>query len=210
MRQLETGRERAVRGALWIVSGACAFALGCGGGSRATKPTTDSPPPANAPVVADEGENHVDEPLTDATSPCPPDSPHCGDTTTTVPAPTAAAAPAPDVTLAPPPAQAKGAKLPTSPKPQAAAVPAASPAQIAHGAQIYNKYCDTCHPGGNADPDYGPKIRDLAWTVPRITALIRTGKGRMKPIPTKKISDTDLPDLLAYLVTLRAVAGVPR
>lgn len=203
---------------LWAVVGALAVTLGCGGGSSATKPTSQDAGPATAPIVVEENENHVDEPLTDATSPCPAGSPHCGDTAelpTTSTAPAAAEIPAtpgttttptaPGTTAAAPPA--RGGKKPVATAPAATAP---TPAQVAHGAQIFNKYCDTCHPGGNAEPDYGPKIRDLNWSVPRVTAQIRNGKGKMKPIPPKKISDTDLPDLLAYLVTLRAVTGVPR
>ncbi|MCA9600890.1 MAG: cytochrome c [Polyangiales bacterium] len=79
-------------------------------------------------------------------------------------------------------------------------------ARVAAGSQSYEKFCDSCHPGG--EDDIGPTLKDIKWSVDKMTAQIRNGSRKMKPIPAKRLADDKLPDLMAYLSTLNAVTGV--
>lgn len=75
---------------------------------------------------------------------------------------------------------------------------------IARGTAVFEKYCDSCHPGGGED--IGPTLLEIKWTSDRMVEQIRKGSKKMKPIPPKRLSDEKLQDLMAYLATIGSVA----
>jgi len=77
------------------------------------------------------------------------------------------------------------------------------PQLVAAGQASFDRVCGTCHPGG--DEDIGPSIKDKHLTAERVTEQIRNGSGRMRPIPVRRLSDEDLPGVLAYLRTIGTV-----
>ncbi|MCA9581618.1 MAG: c-type cytochrome, partial [Myxococcales bacterium] len=78
-----------------------------------------------------------------------------------------------------------------------------TPEILANGEDLFDRYCDTCHPGG--EEDIGPNLRGIRWTVGAMETQIRDGSGKMKPIPSSRLSDEGLPDLMAFLLQMEAV-----
>lgn len=74
---------------------------------------------------------------------------------------------------------------------------------VAQGRAKYDRACGRCHPGG--EEDVGPRLTGINWAQDRMTRQIRNGGGRMRPIPTARLSDADLPALMAYMRTIHAV-----
>ncbi len=72
--------------------------------------------------------------------------------------------------------------------------------QLAQGAFVFRRACDTCHPGGQAD--LGPSIRGIRMPVARMTRTIRQGTGRMRPVP---LGDEAMEVLMVYLERMGAV-----
>lgn len=77
---------------------------------------------------------------------------------------------------------------------------------VRRGQRRFDKACGNCHPDG--EEDLGPSLIGIRWTVPRMTRQIRNGSGKMKPISTKRLPQSEMEPLMAYLSTLRAVKGV--
>lgn len=90
---------------------------------------------------------------------------------------------------------ARGAQQPPQPTPQGNLV--------AQGRQVFNRTCNRCHPGGQED--VGPRLIGLNWQEARMVRQIRNGGGTMRPINTTRLPDSELPALMAYLRTIRAV-----
>jgi mono/diheme cytochrome c family protein len=88
--------------------------------------------------------------------------------------------------------------------PEAAAGAAPSEALVTSGAAVFDKFCDSCHPGGGED--IGPTLLNIEWSADKMTTQIRKGSRKMKPIPAKRLSDEKLGDLMAYLVSIKSVA----
>lgn len=141
------------------------FAAACGGSSPDAESSAEAAETTGGEAASSTGE--ADGPLTDATSPCPPDDPSCA---------------------------AQGA----------ATVAAPSDALVTSGAAVFDKFCDSCHPGGGED--IGPTLLDIKWSAEKMTTQIRKGSRKMKPIPAKRLSDEKLSDLMAYLVSIKSVA----
>ena len=62
-------------------------------------------------------------------------------------------------------------------------------------------HCYQCHPGGAAG--LGPGLNDKPLPGFAIKTQVRRGLGAMPAFSPEKISDSDLDNLVAYLVTLR-------
>jgi mono/diheme cytochrome c family protein len=80
--------------------------------------------------------------------------------------------------------------------------------QVGAGRAVFDRICGVCHPDG--EEDIGPDIRRRRIPVARVTALIRSGRGRMRPIPQRRLPDRYLDELMAYLSTIGTVSGVRR
>lgn len=76
-------------------------------------------------------------------------------------------------------------------------------AQSAEGVPQFNRACGRCHPHG--DEDTGPALRDKNLSVEAMTKVIREGTKRMRAIPPTKLSDADLPRVMAFLRSIHAV-----
>ena len=74
---------------------------------------------------------------------------------------------------------------------------------VARGQQVYQRYCNVCHPGGNAGA--GPAITVLAPRLSddQIKAAIRQGKNRMPPYNERDIPEADLASLVSYIRTIK-------
>lgn len=83
---------------------------------------------------------------------------------------------------------------------EAPASPAANPALVRQGRQVFTSTCMLCH-------DMGPRIAGLGWTVKRMERQIRRGGKRMSAISTDKLPNAKLHVLMAYLRTIGAVRG---
>lgn len=76
-------------------------------------------------------------------------------------------------------------------------------ANAARGAEVFARYCNSCHPGG--DRGAGPSLIEEGSRLSdgRITRTVRNGDGRMPAFGTNQISDAELPDLIAYIRSLK-------
>lgn len=81
-------------------------------------------------------------------------------------------------------------------------------AMVRRGRSRFNSVCGTCHPGGGED--IGPRIRGIGWSTSRMRRQIRSGSGRMRPIPPGRLGEADMENLFAYLSTMGSVRGVAR
>ena len=73
----------------------------------------------------------------------------------------------------------------------------------ATGADVYESFCEGCHPGGAKGK--GPAIADLAWSPGAMRQQVREGERKMPAFGEDKISTRELEALLAYLKTIRGV-----
>ena len=73
------------------------------------------------------------------------------------------------------------------------------------GKAAFEKACASCHPGGGSG--LGPAITDLHAAPGLVRMQIREGQGKMPPIPPAQLTDTELEDMMAYLVTIGTVEG---
>jgi cytochrome c5 len=80
------------------------------------------------------------------------------------------------------------------------AQPAANPALLRQGRQVFSNTCMLCH-------DLGPRIAGLGWTQARMERQIRRGGKRMSAISIEKLPNSKLHALMAYLRTIGAVRG---
>lgn len=79
----------------------------------------------------------------------------------------------------------------------------AAEAQPAEGVPQFNRACGRCHPQGGED--IGPDLHNKNLTTEAMTKVIREGTKRMRAIPPTKLSDADLPRVLAFLRSIHAV-----
>ena len=73
------------------------------------------------------------------------------------------------------------------------------------GRTTYMKYCNQCHPGGEAG--LGPSLNDKALPTFLKKFQVRQGIGSMPSFSEEEISDQELDDLMAYLKALRDHEG---
>jgi mono/diheme cytochrome c family protein len=74
------------------------------------------------------------------------------------------------------------------------------------GKTSFDTACGACHPGGEAD--LGPKLKGHQESTADMMKQIRQGSGRMKPVGTDRLPETEEKGLLVYLATLGAVSDV--
>ncbi len=70
-----------------------------------------------------------------------------------------------------------------------------------HGEEVFMRYCQPCHPGGDAG--LGPAINNKPLPGFLIRMQVRRGFGAMPPFPREVLSDPDLDAVVAYLNDLR-------
>jgi mono/diheme cytochrome c family protein len=73
------------------------------------------------------------------------------------------------------------------------------------GRTEYMKYCQPCHPGGEAG--LGPALNDKPLPTFLKKFQVRNGIGSMPSFSDEEISDDDLDDIMAYLKALREHEG---
>jgi mono/diheme cytochrome c family protein len=76
----------------------------------------------------------------------------------------------------------------------------------AQGKTAFDGACGACHPGGEAD--LGPALKGHQESTADMLKQIRQGSGRMKPVGTDRLPESDEKALLVYLATLGAVGDV--
>lgn len=106
----------------------------------------------------------------------------------------AAVTPTPSTTTseAPPKGPASGGTSPT-------AAGQTGQGAIQSGKDVYNRFCNGCHPGGKAG--VGPAIIGLGDEALR--TVIRQGKGSMPAFGEAQISEAQVAELLAYTNSLK-------
>jgi mono/diheme cytochrome c family protein len=75
---------------------------------------------------------------------------------------------------------------------------------VATGTGVFAEFCEGCHPGGEKGD--GPKISGAGLSPAKMRWQVRSGGDDMPAFGPDKISDANLEALLAYTVTLSAVA----
>jgi mono/diheme cytochrome c family protein len=75
------------------------------------------------------------------------------------------------------------------------------------GRTTFMKYCQPCHPGGEAG--LGPSLNDKALPTFLKKFQVRQGIGSMPSFSKAEISDQQLDDIMAYLKALRGHEGEP-
>ena len=88
-----------------------------------------------------------------------------------------------------------------TPAPSGAPAGPTAPPNLAAGQQVFMRYCNQCHPGGNQG--VGPSLRNAGESDTRIAVRVRRGGGPMPAFDTGTISDSQLQDLIAYVHSLR-------
>ena len=78
--------------------------------------------------------------------------------------------------------------------------PLAERADAAKGEAIYQRYCDSCHPGGRED--VGPALAGRKLSPGKVRWFVREGGDAMPAFPADKVSDEDLEHLAAYVGSL--------
>ncbi|MBW2717828.1 MAG: cytochrome c [Deltaproteobacteria bacterium] len=76
---------------------------------------------------------------------------------------------------------------------------------VAAGTEVYAEFCEGCHPGGEEGD--GPKIAGTDASPSQLRWKVRSGGDDMPAFGPDKISDADLETLLAYALTIGAVAN---
>lgn len=74
------------------------------------------------------------------------------------------------------------------------------------GKTAFDTACGACHPGGEAD--LGPAIKGHQESTADMMKQIREGSGRMKPVGTDRLPESEEKALLVYLATIGAVGDV--
>lgn len=77
---------------------------------------------------------------------------------------------------------------------------------LASGKTAFDTACGACHPGGEAD--LGPALKGHQESTADMMKQIRQGSGRMKPIGTDKLPESDEKAILVYLASIGAVGDV--
>lgn len=71
------------------------------------------------------------------------------------------------------------------------------------GKAVFDKSCNACHPGGGKGLGPSVKRSDYIGTADDITQVVRQGKGMMPALGPNVISDKDLDNLVAFMMTLK-------
>jgi mono/diheme cytochrome c family protein len=71
------------------------------------------------------------------------------------------------------------------------------------GRRKWNRVCGECHGTG-----IGPALNGRRMSADRVRATVRRGRGDMRPLSQRRISDEELEAVIVYLSTIRAVADV--
>lgn len=79
--------------------------------------------------------------------------------------------------------------------------PAVDPQLLARGRQAFERACGDCHEAN--DPE-GP-TPNKNWEEARMRTQVRQGGGRMRAIPVRRLSDTDLDAMIAFFRSTHAV-----
>lgn len=74
---------------------------------------------------------------------------------------------------------------------------------VAHGKEVFDTFCEDCHPGGGED--VGPSLIDEPHAPARVRQQVREGSGKMRPFSEKRLNGDDMEALLAYLQSINAV-----
>jgi len=77
--------------------------------------------------------------------------------------------------------------------------PVAETADATAGAEMYDQACGGCHPGS------GPELDGIAWTAAAVRQQIREGDDEMPPMASSRLSDEDMENVLAHMVTIGSV-----
>lgn len=101
------------------------------------------------------------------------------------------------------------------------AVPAATPVpspsatpivgNVIAGKETFTQYCSVCH-GIAAQGFIGPHIAGINWTTAGLRAIVRGGLGGYGGMPAfnaDAVTDKNIADIAAFLVTLRAAPAPP-
>lgn len=75
----------------------------------------------------------------------------------------------------------------------------AGPGSVQNGKDVYDKFCNGCHPSGKAG--VGPTL--IGKNDASIKATVRQGKGGMPPFAAGQIADAQLDDLSTYVTSLK-------
>ncbi len=78
--------------------------------------------------------------------------------------------------------------------------PLAETADAAKGETVYQRYCESCHPGGQED--VGPALAGRHVPPGKVRWFVREGGDTMPAFPASKVSDEDLEHLAAYVGSL--------
>lgn len=79
---------------------------------------------------------------------------------------------------------------------------ATSWADDAAGKTAYARVCAQCHGDDPLDGGDGPALVPMDRTAQQVLGIVRSGTGKMHPLPESKISDSEVTAIVAYLQTL--------
>lgn len=77
--------------------------------------------------------------------------------------------------------------------------------KVEHGRLVFLQNCYQCHPGGEAG--LGPALNNKPAPVFLMKTQVRLGLGAMPRFSKKQIPQSDLDDLMAYVIALRKADG---
>ena len=81
-----------------------------------------------------------------------------------------------------------------------AATPPAIPTSLLRGAEVFTRYCQVCHPGGNQG--VGARLIGTPRSDEQIKTVVRHGQKNMPAFSPETISDEDLTGLVNYIRSL--------
>jgi mono/diheme cytochrome c family protein len=79
--------------------------------------------------------------------------------------------------------------------------PPAVPTTLVRGEELFARYCQVCHPGGNAG--VGARLIGLPLSDDQIKTVIRHGQKNMPAFAPETIPDADLQSLVDYIRSLK-------
>jgi mono/diheme cytochrome c family protein len=74
-----------------------------------------------------------------------------------------------------------------------------------HGQQVFMRFCNQCHPGG--DGGLAPPLNNKPAPAAAIKLQVREGLGRMPSFSEKELDKHSLEDLVSYMMRLRHTGG---
>lgn len=75
-------------------------------------------------------------------------------------------------------------------------------ADDAAGKTAYARVCARCHGDDPGDGGDGPALLPMDRTAQQVLGIVRSGTGKMHPLPESKISDAEVTAIVAYLQML--------